>query len=430
MDRILLILCNGLSCFIISTILFQFMNGKYKKSSKNRYIYIIAEILMILLIVGINILNIPILNLLAWITVVFIVSLFMYYEDTDKPLRRIMETEALVFCLCICESFGAVLMRWILQLIGATNINNTMNYCLEVTFSKIVLIFLYYTFINKVMKKDGVIYSKERYIIYGIVLLYSFINILVIVDTFKNGEINYLCALSMGCMVLADLYLLYFIKMLDEKNAYENKVRALEQQAELQYEYYLAQTEKYDQTVQILHDVNKHIKAIEGLYGTKQENIASEYATEIRDMLKPLIPVQYTENPILNILLTDKEAVMMKKGIAVTIEVDNVNLDFIAPIDVTTIFGNLLDNAIEATEKVKGNKYVYVKIGSYHKMIVVSIENTCNETRWRNGFPLSQKGKNRGIGLSNVKSSIEKYDGNLILKQKENKFIVELFLNS
>lgn len=127
MDRILLILCNGLSCFIISTILFQFMNGKYKRSSKNRYIYIIAETLTVLLIVGINILNIPILNLLAWIMVVFIVSLFLYYEDTDKPLRRIMETEALVFCLCICESFGAVLMRWILQLIGATNINNTMN---------------------------------------------------------------------------------------------------------------------------------------------------------------------------------------------------------------------------------------------------------------------------------------------------------------
>ena len=37
MNTILLVLCNALSCFIISTILFQFMNGKYKKSSRNRY---------------------------------------------------------------------------------------------------------------------------------------------------------------------------------------------------------------------------------------------------------------------------------------------------------------------------------------------------------------------------------------------------------
>ena len=43
MNTILLILCNALSCFIISTILFQFMNGKYKKSSQSRYVYIVIE---------------------------------------------------------------------------------------------------------------------------------------------------------------------------------------------------------------------------------------------------------------------------------------------------------------------------------------------------------------------------------------------------
>ncbi|WP_243006695.1 GHKL domain-containing protein, partial [Roseburia sp. OM04-10BH] len=115
----------------------------------------------------------------------------------------------------------------------------------------------------------------------------------------------------------------------------------------------MTQTKKYDQTVHILHDVNKHIKAIEGLYGAEQGNTAGEYAAEIRELLKPLIPVQYTENPILNILLTDKESVMKEKGISVTIKVDNVNLNFLAPIDITTIFGNLLDNAIEAAEKLE-----------------------------------------------------------------------------
>ena len=147
------------------------------------------------------------------------------------------------------------------------------------------------------------------------------------------------------------------------------------------------------------------------------------------DTLKPLIPVCYTENPILNILLTDKEAIMKEKGICVDINVGNVNLDFIVPIDVTTIFGNLLDNAIEAAETVEGNRYIYIRISSYQKMIVVRIENNCNDVKWRNDFPVSKKGKGRGIGLLNVKSSIEKYDGTLTLRQEENKFIVELFIN-
>lgn len=106
---------------------------------------------------------------------------------------------------------------------------------------------------------------------YGIILLYSLINMSVIVENFKNGEENYLCAVNMGCIVLADLYLLYFVKMADEKNYYEKQLIALEQQAKVQYEYYLTQAKKYDQTIQILHDVNKHIKAIEGLYGAEQE---------------------------------------------------------------------------------------------------------------------------------------------------------------
>ena len=77
---------------------------------------------------------------------------------------------------------------------------------------------------------------------YGIILLYNLINMGVIVENFKNGEENYLCAVNMGCIVLADLYLLYFVKMADEKNYYEKRLIALEQQAKVQYEYYLTQT--------------------------------------------------------------------------------------------------------------------------------------------------------------------------------------------
>ena len=55
MNTILLVLCNALSCFIISTILFQFMNGKYKKSSRNRYVYIVIETTTVIFTFCINI---------------------------------------------------------------------------------------------------------------------------------------------------------------------------------------------------------------------------------------------------------------------------------------------------------------------------------------------------------------------------------------
>ncbi|MDE6531698.1 MAG: GHKL domain-containing protein [Lachnospiraceae bacterium] len=430
MDKFLYIMCNFLSCFAVTAIMFQFMNSRYKKSNHRKYVYALVEVVILVCVVCINLMNVSLLKLVAWFAVFGISAYFLYYEDVDKPLRRMLECEALMFCMVVCESLGVFILRWILQAMSIKNINAIMLRCLEVTFSALIIIFFYYMVISRLMKKSNIPYSKSQYVFYSIILGYSFINMLAIIEIFKQGQINYLCMINMGCIVLADLYLLYFVKMADEKNYYENQVKVLEQQAKMQYEYYLEQTKKYDKTVQILHDVKKHIKAIEDLYLAGQEQTAGMYMKEIGGLLKPLIPTQYTGNPILNILLTDKEILMKDKGISMEIKIDNVSLEFIEPIDVTTIFGNLLDNAIEAAEKVEGNKWIYMKIGSRHQMIVIRIENSCNTVRWKNDMPMSRKGKNGGIGLLNVKSSIEKYDGYIKLKQENQKFIAELFLNS
>ena len=399
MDRILLIMCSGFSCFIITEILFQFMNGRYERSCQKKYVYFFAKMIVILSIVFVNLLNNSVLNLAAWCIAVGLSAFFLYFEHVDRTLKRVLECEALALCMCVCESLGVILLQWMLQLLNIKITNAVMLHCLEVTFSKIILIFLYYMFINRLMKRKYSSSSNTQYVIYIIMLGYSLVNMVIIVEYFVQGQESYLCAVNMGCIVLADLYLLYYVKMADEKNYFENQVKALEQQANIQYEYYLQQTRKYERTVQILHDVKKHMKAIEDLFMTEQRQKAKEYTNEIGDMLKPLI------------------------------QTDNVNLDFIAPIDITTIFGNLLDNAIEAAEKVGDDKYVFIKITSYHQMIVVKMENSCDEVKWKNGYPVSQKGKGRGIGILNVLSSIEKYDGNIKLKQEGKRFIVELFLN-
>lgn len=79
---------------------------------------------------------------------------------------------------------------------------------------------------------------------------------LAIIQRLSHDLNSGIFAVNMCCIVLADLYLLYFIKAADEKKAYDMKVRALEQQAKLQYDYYLQQDQKYNQTLQILYDVN------------------------------------------------------------------------------------------------------------------------------------------------------------------------------
>ena len=77
---------------------------------------------------------------------------------------------------------------------GILNIDVVMQYCLEVAFSKIVLIFLYYVLINRLIKRTEAACSREQYIIYGIMFFYSLVNMLVIVQNFRDGQKSYLSA--------------------------------------------------------------------------------------------------------------------------------------------------------------------------------------------------------------------------------------------
>lgn len=122
MNTILLILCNALSCFIISTILFQFMNGKYKRSNQNKYVYIVIETVTVIFTTCINMLNHSILNLVVWGVLTGVIAYALYYEDMDKPLRRIIECEALIFCMSVCESLGVILLQCILQAADIKNL--------------------------------------------------------------------------------------------------------------------------------------------------------------------------------------------------------------------------------------------------------------------------------------------------------------------
>lgn len=430
MEKAVLYLCTVISCFIVVSIIWGFMNGRYNRTYKNKYVYIAIEAGMIAVIAIVNILGNAFLNLIVWGTGVALSACFLYYEDFDKPLKRILECEVLLLCIGICESLGVVCGDWLLRLFHIQIQTDVLLNCFEIIFSKVIVIFLYYIVIGKLMKTKNVPFSRIQYFINFIVLLYTLVNIFFIAYNMNHRPGDYLLVVNLGCIVIGDLYLLYFVRIINERNYFEYEIKSLEKQAEIQYEYYARQEQKYDKTIQILHDVNKHIKSIKQLYANREMKQAGEYTEQIRDMLAPLLPKKYTGNPILDILLTDKTVIMNEKSIDYEIKVDNVNLEFIEAIDVTTIFGNLLDNAIEACEEVKEKRRICVKINAFHEMIVIRIENSCRPVKWKNGMPVSEKGKNRGIGLMNVRRTIEKYDGDIKLENVNGMFIADIFLNS
>ena len=340
--------------------------------------------------------------------------------------------------LSICETIGCMVLEFILWKFEIYIISDIMLQSVYMTFSKLFVIVFYYLIISKIWKgKEQNNFTKTQYTVHIVMIIYSIINLAVIIIVISGEMVTdfaerILLLINLLCIVFADMYIIYFTKFTEENNQLKVELGLLEQQANLQYDYYTNQEEKYNESIKILHDVNKHLDMIKEIYKLDRAEEAREYADEIGRILQPLILKEYTNNPTLNIILNDRKRCASMHKIKFDMEIGYIDLSFMNPIEVTTVFGNLIDNAIEGCNRASGEeKVINMKLNMYNDFIVVNISNTSeNIFKWSNGKPISVKGERHGIGLINVENVVNKYNGNMLLEEKEGLFMCNIIFNA
>lgn len=436
-NNFLFILGVVISCSINNTIIFQFIEERYARSYYTKVGYILLQAVTCFVLIAVNTFGVPIVNMLSWLLLFTVIVIAFYTENGKNILQRVVEVIGLILILSICETVGCLLLEFALWKFGIYDIPITMLQCLNMIFSKLVIIVFYYFVISKVWKsRKQSKFTPAHYVIYVVLIVYSIVNLTVVIFVVSRGmAISFteklLLLINMFCIVFADLYFVYFTKFTEENGQLKMKLRLLEQQADLQYEYYAEQEEKYNESVKILHDVNKHLDMLKEIYELAKAEEAWKYADEIGQILKPLILHDYISNPILNIILNDKKRCACLHGIEVKMEIENIDLGFMEPTDITTVFGNLLDNAISACDTVFGKeRFIHIKLSLYNDFIAVRIANTSrNIVKWNEGKPVSDKGKDHGIGLINVENVIRRYNGSMLLEEKEGVFTCNIIFN-
>ena len=183
-------------------------------------------------------------------------------------------------------------------------------------------------------------------------------------------------------------------------------------------------------TLAVIHDVRKHMRIAEA-YGQRGESDkCKEYTEDFEEMIAPLLTFPYCENAILNIILNDKAEYCRNSNISFDVEIADVDFEFMESIDITTIFGNLLDNAVEACEVTK-EKRIQFNMHPFNGLIYAKISNTYEGiVKWDGkGIPISEKGEEHGIGLANVKQTLQGYHGSIQLSAQDQIFTVEIMFN-
>ncbi|MBP3326761.1 MAG: sensor histidine kinase [Coprococcus sp.] len=417
------------SCMIGTMLIFQFMDDRYKRKYTKQRIYRIAALSGVFVATLVNQLQNSILNMMTFFLLCGLFSGLLYSGGRLKGYGRILETEMFFILLGILEGVGGYVAYEIMKYSVISPNDEMLKESFVAVFSKVILLFLYHLLLRNFWKKDWNRNTRE-YILYLMMFLFSMANMIIVVVGQKELPNYIMICVNWGCLLFANMYIFYYMQMSDEKEKLNMQVAMMAQQENLQFEYYEMQQEKYEQAVFILHDVSKHIRAIEELYQNGRTAEALAYTKEIDGILKPLIPIQYSDNPMLDILLTDLKRRMERLGISFELDLAGVQLGFMEPVDVTTLFGNLLENAIEACKNCKRERIIRLTIRNRYEMLAIRIENTVEqEVRLVDGKPTHPGEKTTGIGTLNIVHCVEKYSGSILYQSEQGKFICDILIN-
>ena len=137
-----------------------------------------------------------------------------------------------------------------------------------------------------------------------------------------------------------------------------------------------------------------------------------------------------TGNKFLDIILKDKIERAQTDNVKIVDDICFDEVEFLNPLDISTIFGNLLDNAIEACRFVEDTEHRVVNISARRRnqLLVIHVSNSKvkdKRSRTRRG---TSKKIIHGYGLLNVSNAVKKYNGEISIDEKESEFVVNIII--
>lgn len=254
----------------------------------------------------------------------------------------------------------------------------------------------------------------------------SFINIKTPFSGTNVQEIFYIRTLVDLCGVL----LLFSQQDERQKRHLAHEMDSMNNLLSNQYMQYNMSRNNLEILDQKYHDLKHQIIAIRQ---ETDENKREVYLTEMEQRIKIYETESRTGYHVLDVLLNMKSAICNLHHINLTSMVDGTLISFMDTVDVCSIFGNALDNAIENVQKQTDleKRIIQLSVFSKDQLIMIKFENYCEDApSLEYGLPkTTKKNKNyHGYGLKSINMITEKYGGSMTIKTENNWFVLRLLI--
>ena len=199
---------------------------------------------------------------------------------------------------------------------------------------------------------------------------------------------------------------------------------------DMQYKNYKLSKESIDIVNQKYHDLKHQINLLKS--GADSEK-AGEYLEQMEREIKIYETQNKTGNKVLDTILTSKSMHCQRHGIELKFMGEGQLLNFMEDMDISALFGNMLDNAIESVVKIKDRqkRLISLHVIQDKQFIRIRTENYCEENvQFQDGIPITTKKDKRfhGYGMKSMKKIVEKYGGSVMAGKANNWFELKILI--
>lgn len=202
------------------------------------------------------------------------------------------------------------------------------------------------------------------------------------------------------------------------------ELEATENLMQRQYEQYRQFRANDESLHRVYHDLKHQIAFLrtESNDARKEERLQA-----MEEAIQQHEAVSNSGNGVLDTLLTSKNLTCMEKKITMTCYADGRLLGFMDAMDICSLFGNAIDNAVECVEQIEDERkrLIHVTVSTQNEMMLIVIENCCDKPLTIEHNTISSTKADKGLhgyGLKSIRRTVEKYNGYIKLKQEDDWF--------
>lgn len=279
------------------------------------------------------------------------------------------------------------------------------------------LILQFTSFYLKQRIKKEIIFKKNTIFLNIIPLLSAFIA-LVMATICTNVTLSLfqdmLISISIIMLLVINIFLAWFHASTQEKNQEFYEMQILLQKEHDMVMYFEALNQQDEKQKILIHDIKRHLFSIENLSKCGDTQKIIDYIHQIIQSSDLQDSVRICDNPLLNTILFQIKQKCKKNNTLFLTDIRSGCINFLSEYDITALFSNLLDNAIDATKNIS-NAFIELNITQHsNDTVIIALLNSCEKNTLTNNKQLLTTKKNyhrHGYGLKSVKRVVEKYIG-------------------